>query len=292
MVNFYDPTLADKEWIDPLVAGSIQSEACFTTFFAWRKEFQFKIAKINSLLCVELVCLHGNRCMMVPFGNAPIAPAIEAIRHFQKSEKLDFFFNLVSTEAKQKLELEFPTLFHFETRRDSYDYVYNASDLHLLKGNRYHSKKRHLNRFFENNKAEYEPITGEMAKTECFDALKMWSEHCDNWGKHELEAYYNMMMNFNYLGLRGGLLRLNGRIIAMSVGEKLTEEMALLHLEKTEPESREAFVAINQQFVEHAWQDVKYINREEDLGISGLRKAKMSYHPAFFVEKYIAVGKE
>ena len=104
-------------------------------------------------------------------------------------------------------------------------------------------------------------------------------------------AIHEAIDNFEALGLRGGAIRVNGKIEAFSFGKKINDDTAVLHVEKANPDIRGIYAAINKEFAEHAWGDVVYLNREEDMGHEGLRTAKESYHPEFMIKKYSSVFK-
>ena len=101
-----------------------------------------------------------------------------------------------------------------------------------------------------------------------------------------------MLENFDYLNLKGGLICVDGNIAAFTIGEELTEDTFIVHVEKAFTDIHGAYTIINQQFIENDASEYKYINREEDMGIENLRKAKLSYHPDILLEKYVARFKE
>ena len=107
----------------------------------------------------------------------------------------------------------------------------------------------------------------------------------------EREALCEFLNNRDTLGYIGGGIRVGGRLVAFSFGEALGADTAVIHFEHVDPNCEGAFAIINQQFLEHEWQDYTYVNREEDMGIPGMRKAKESYHPAFMIKKYVATLK-
>ena len=88
------------------------------------------------------------------------------------------------------------------------------------------------------------------------------------------------------LGVKGGGIRIQGKLAAFTLGEQINDEIAVIHIEKADSGIPGLYTIINQQFVEHAWTKVKYINREEDMGLEGLRRAKLSYNPAFMIDKF------
>lgn len=175
-----------------------------------------------------------------------------------------------------------------ESLRDQYDYVYNTSDLIQLKGRKYHKKKNHINRFQREYVYEYRDMSEDHLK-DCMRVLKRWC----NWRDceknpvmlAEFKAVDECLTSFDALKVKGGVLLVNGQIEAFTVGEMLNQETAVIHIEKADPQIPEAFPMINQQFCEHAWTDVPFINREQDLGNPGLRKAKESYYPVKLIPK-------
>ena len=95
--------------------------------------------------------------------------------------------------------------------------------------------------------------------------------------------------HWDVLGLKGGAIKLFGRVEAFSIGELMNDRMALIHIEKANPDIRGLYQAINNEFIRHEFSNVEFINREEDMGLPGLRQAKESYNPDHFAEKYDAV---
>ncbi|HQI78527.1 MAG TPA: phosphatidylglycerol lysyltransferase domain-containing protein, partial [Petrotogaceae bacterium] len=99
-------------------------------------------------------------------------------------------------------------------------------------------------------------------------------------------AIFRALENFDKLGLTGGILKVSGKIAGFTFGEPISEDTVLIHIEKADPDTKGAYTAINQVFLEKQWKHMSYVNREEDLGLEGLRKAKESYHPVKMIEKY------
>ena len=181
--------------------------------------------------------------------------------------------------------------------RDNADYVYLAEKLMTLAGRKLHSKKNHLNAFHKlYPQAEYLPITQELIPA-CRKELESWytmrSEELedDPFIGYERAAIHEVFDNYEAFQLKGGVLRIDGRVVAFTFGEQLNTDTAVIHVEKADPNVRGAYPAITQGFVSHAWSDMTYINREEDMGLPGLRKAKESYKPEKMIEKFNATVK-
>ena len=187
--------------------------------------------------------------------------------------------------------------FQIEDDRDNADYVYRSEDLIQLAGRKFHSKKNHLNSFHKNYaEAEYLPITEDIV-TQCKLNINGWyklrahEQPDDPFIAAEREAIIEVLNNFQDFGLKGGALLVDKRIVTFTFGEQLNSDTAVIHVEKADPEVRGAYPAINQAFVAHEWSAMAYINREEDMGLEGLRKAKESYRPVKMIDKFTAVLK-
>ena len=180
----------------------------------------------------------------------------------------------------------------YEADRPNFDYIYDTKDLIELSGRAYHSKKNHLNYFLANYEYEYVKMTPEMTD-EGMEFIREFNERKSLDDPHErllLEfeerAMKDVFLNLDTVGYLSGVIRIDGKIEAISIGGKLGTKTVTVHVEKANTEYRGLYQAINTEFCKHMASNVKRINREEDMGIPGLRKAKLSYKPVKFVEKY------
>lgn len=174
--------------------------------------------------------------------------------------------------------------------RGHWDYLYAVNDLVSLKGNKFHKKKNHLNQFKKKFDFVYSPMT-----MDCVEEVLEMQEEWVRWREvedsaallAENRAVRRVLTAWDRLPeLRGGTLRVDGKIIAYTVGEPLSKETLVVHFEKARPDFRGAYQGINQQFLCHEGIAFTLVNREQDLGDEGLRKAKLSYHPADFLKKF------
>jgi hypothetical protein len=174
--------------------------------------------------------------------------------------------------------------------RDQWDYIYDAKELIDLPGNRFHKKKNHLNQFKKAYTYHYTAMTADIV-----DQAKAMQEDWCTWGEcssdiglaHENEAITRVLSDWNSLsGVMGGCILVNSRVVAYTVGEKLLPNMMVIHFEKGSAEYKGVYQAINQMFLSHQAADVQWVNREQDIGDEGLRKAKLSYHPVRYLKKY------
>ena len=208
--------------------------------------------------------------------------------------ELRFMFVVVEKIFADELEKYPNAKFNVTAERDSFDYVYLAQDLINLSGRKFHGKKNHLNAFKkEYPNAQYVPITEEIIP-KCRKELNVWYEthkHAnldDAFICYERAAINEIFDHFDAFKLKGGAILIDGKVVAFTFGEKLNSDTAVIHVEKADSNIRGIYAAINQNFVEHEWSDMIYINREEDMGIEGLRKAKQSYRPIKLIEKFNA----
>lgn len=195
-------------------------------------------------------------------------------------------------EIAEKIREEYPDAV-IKLNRDISDYVYLAEDLENLKGKKYHAKRNHLNRFYENDWS-FEPLTADNIE-ECRAMNKLWRaenvDECrlssDTESKlDELCVVETSFNHFDELGYIGGVLRVNGEVQAFTFGERSSDDCFVVHVEKALRKYQGAYAAVNREFVKSLGGRYKYINREDDTGSENLRKAKLSYYPIFLEEKY------
>lgn len=214
---------------------------------------------------------------------------VESLVRDASSLEKDVVFADLSAEMKETLEEMAPDVFSWEYDRDGSDYVYEVSALANLSGKRYHKKKNHVNRFKKLYDFTYEEITDEN-KAECLKMLDEWMAEKE-WNPSlaaEREAIEAAFRYYKELEYKGGLIRMDGKVMAFTMGEEASKDTFVTHFEKALDTISQLYAVINQQFALHQLSTYKYVNREEDLGIEGLRKAKTSYHPVFMVDKYRA----
>lgn len=188
------------------------------------------------------------------------------------------------------LQEYFNDLFSFSFDRNESDYIYSAENLITLSGKKYQSKRNLIKRFKDNPDWAYEPITAKNVN-ECIALNQIWSDdknvESSKDMRIEIGAANTALAYLNALNLQGGLLRREGRVVAYSIGEPLTDDTFVIHFEKA-LDIKGCYQTINNEFAIHNCKGFKYINREEDTGSEGLRKAKLSYHPEIILDKYEA----
>ena len=174
--------------------------------------------------------------------------------------------------------------------RTYWDYLYRTNDLIELRGRKYQQKRNHINRFQQFYPYAYHSLTPEHFEA-CLRLFEHWA--ADKAGQPEVEeerlALKEAFTHFSLLNLKGGVLEVYGEIQAFAIGSRLNKDTAIVHFEKANAEFSGIYAVINQLFVAQEWADTKYINREDDMGLPGLRQAKKRYHPFRMVEKFTVV---
>ncbi len=260
-------------------------ELSFSNNFLWAPHYGTGWGIVED--CLVFYNPHRDSVSM-PIGENPYKALDILLKYYEDNNK-PFMMHLVTQEQFEALEKQYPGKFQIEYIRDVADYIYEAQSLGNLAGKKLHAKRNHINRFIENNPEwSYEEITDENLE-ECLEMAQKWREQnkCDENKDKSAEFCVTLraLRMRDEIGLKGGLIRTRDGIVAFSLGAPLTEDTFVVHIEKAFAEVQGAYPIINREFVLHAAKDYKYINREEDMGEEGLRKAKTSYNPAILLEK-------
>ncbi|MDD6135099.1 MAG: phosphatidylglycerol lysyltransferase domain-containing protein [Selenomonadaceae bacterium] len=294
IIEFHGLTKADKPLLDRYFQSRYyeNSHFTFTNLYMWREPYQVKWCEEDGVL--YMTCQWDGQLMAwQPYGpEEKMKEATEKFLAYFEQQGQPFVMTGIEKSYVQVLENYTGASFAIEADRDNFDYVYLAEKLISLSGRKLHSKKNHLNAFRKlYPQAEYLPITEEIL-SDCLEELQRWydirikDEPDDPFIGWESRAIREVFEDYAYFGLKGGAIRLDGRIIAFTFGEQLNTDSVVVHVEKADPNIRGAYPAINQAYVKNCWQGMTYINREEDMGHEGLRKAKESYKPVKMIEKF------
>lgn len=275
--------------------GSRNCELTFANIYLWSREvYKIKFAVVEDTLCF----LHEGEKLSVtyPVGEGDKKRAVQCLHQYFQEQKKPFRFHSVSPkqfEALQELYGEKAVIVY---DRDSADYVYEVEKLVNLSGKKYHSKKNHINRFVANcPQWSYEPINSENVE-DCIKMAEEWGKqnNCeeDRGKQAELNVALKGLSMLDELDLTGGLIRAEGKVIAFCFGEPANEDTYVVHVEKAYAQIQGAYPLINREFLRANGTGFTYVNREEDVGSEGLRKAKLSYHPVFLLEKGVVTIEE
>lgn len=293
MTEFKIPEISDKLWAKKILDNFYcpSYDYNFTTMYIWRKAYNIQIMEHNGFL----LGMYGTdkKSFLFPAGNGDIKKEIEFLASFAKSMGQPLRIGGINPDTKKTLEELFPNNFKFTERRNSSDYIYESESLKTLTGKKLSAKRNHINRFVENFPDwRYEKITKDNMKY----AIDMHVKWCELNGctksaglLDECFAISEAFKYFDELELSGGMLIADNRVFAFSIGDKLNSDTFLVHIEKAFSDIQGAYPMINKHFVINNCENFKYVNREEDLGEEGLRKAKLSYQPYNILQKFSAV---
>lgn len=296
MISFKDIELKDKELITSYTQNSPRRncDLSFSNLCSWRFLYDTQFAVQDGFLILKFWA-EGRLVYMMPVGSGDLKKVLEEMIEDANREGERFCMLGVCSGMRSDLEAIMPGQFHFEADRDYADYLYLRTDLATLAGKKFQAKRNHLNKFRRTYNYEYVPLTSNRIQ-ECLDLEAEWCKvnNCDQHEGtgNERRALIYALHNFDALGLTGGILHVDGNIAAFTFGMPINQETFGVHVEKADTAIDGAYAMINYEFANHIPEQYTYINREEDLGIEGLRKAKLSYQPVIILEKYMACLKE
>ena len=304
MSEFKRPTLEDRAWVEELLALGDERgcEHNFSTLYLWCHAFHVEIARIGDFF-TERLCAPNGCHYLFPVGRGDLRGALEELEKDSRRRGTEFSLTGVNPEDQQKLEELYPGRFRYQPNTFSFDYLYDIDRMADLGGKKLHAKRNHISRFMENNPDwSFQPLTGDNL-TECMAMAEEWYRRSgggedgvmlDDSLKEEAAGIRKAAAHFRTLELEGGLLRAGGRVIAFTIGDKLNanSDTYNVHYEKAFGEIQGAYAMINREFarwVREHHPEIRYLNREEDMGLEGLRRAKRSYYPDILLEKYLAI---
>lgn len=290
MLDFKPVTINDKEAIQFFFdkADYRNCDFSFSNIFCWQNSYNTSFAIADDFLFFHFNT-HGRWGYLFPVGDGDLGKAVVQLGMDAQKRQIPLLIFAVTRKMFELIEEIMPGEFIYETDRKWSEYIYSSEDLITLTGKKYQPKRNHINKFKRTYTWEYLPITQEIIP-DCKELYRRWC--AENGGcnseqslAEESVATHRAFEHFERLGLTGGALRIDGEILAYSYGQPLTEDTFGVHAEKSLYEINGGFVMINQQFAERNCVGYQYINREEDLGLESLRKAKLSYYPAIILEK-------
>lgn len=275
-------------------------EYCFTTLYMWQHVYN-TCYYIGEDFAIIMAQDEGNRFSILPLCTKEKLPeVIEFIINYFKERNEKIYFRGITKDVYEFIKSNYDERFDFVEERDLFDYIYDAESLRTLAGRKNQKKRNHINYFLnEYQDRFYYKRLDSRNFDECINLLNEWSDKKEENNDYdegiddELVGIKKIFDNYENLKdiLKISGIYVDGKLEAFTIGELLNPNMALIHIEKANANIRGLYPYINQQFILNEFKDVEFVNREEDLGIEGLRKAKLSYHPIRFVEKYTVLEK-
>lgn len=296
-MNFREIKIEDREWIRSCVSNSDYkgSGYSFALMLLWQYSYETSVAAYKDFVIFRSTMEDGSYVYSMPAGRGDMEDAIEALIAEAKKSRQTLRMYGVEDEGKFWLKTHMAGRFNYEPLRDAWDYVYDREALATLKGKKYAAKRNHINRFIEADDWRYEALD-ETNMSSCMDMARIWYKEAVAKGNTTVAEEERVLeLAFRYfreLELTGGVLYKGDDVVGFTIGEELNKDTYHVLIEKAYAEVQGAYPMINQQYVINQMSRYKYVNREEDTGLPGLRKAKESYCPAYMVEKCMAIYKD
>lgn len=293
MLKFSNIEISDYKTLAPFLQESdeLSCENNFVNLLIWQKKYKNMFAICDGQLILKSSD-NQNTLFSLPLGN-DFEKGFKLIEDYCKDENIILW-------AQQGVRFEkfkelYGEKYSINEIRENFDYVYSREELANLTGKKFHSKRNHINAFNKKYNWHYESISSEN-----IDAVKLcaekWylenSEKSDSLLDSEHQGINLILDNMKSLEIKGGAIFVENTVVAFTLGSKINDSTFVIHIEKALKDFSGAYAVINNEFAKNELRDFKFINREDDLGLEGLRKAKNSYNPIFLVEKYICVPKD
>lgn len=296
MLEFRSVQASDRRLVQSYIS-SMSYRNCdlsFANIFVWSFLYDTRIAEYGGSLFVKYK-FHSKPFYMMPFGRCDLKTAIEKAIEDSIGDDLRFCMQGLSPKMKADIEEAMPETFSFTSNRDYSDYIYLRDDLVGLSGKKYQPKRNHIHQFIRSYpQYRFVPITPDIIP-QCMELESYWkSVNEDEKDKtyialdSERQAIRRAFDHYEELDLLGGAILVDGRVVAFTYGSPINGNTFDVAVEKADANYVGAYTMINNEFAKTIDPKYVFVNREEDLGMEGLRKAKLSYHPAEILDKYTA----
>ena len=299
-IDFKPITIDDKEVITSFTLPSPlrNCDLAFSNMCSWRFLYLSEYAVYKNFLLIRFYIEEKNKkriAYMRPIGNGDFRDALLQLEEDSWQHGHPLLMLGVTPISKDLLEEAFPGEFSYIPERDYFDYIYLREDLATLKGKKFQAKRNHVNKFKEQYAYEYEPLTAELVP-ECLEFEAKWykANRTDDDQEELTDERKSMIFALNHfkeLNLLGGAIRIDHKLVAFTFGSPINQDTFGVHVEKADTDYDGAYSIINQEFASRIPEQYVYVNREEDLGIPGLRKAKLSYNPTILLPKAAVIKK-
>ncbi|MGE5627736.1 MAG: DUF2156 domain-containing protein [Solirubrobacterales bacterium] len=288
----FKPLTLDDRYIFKKYIVPYNFETCeysFANLVMWKNACEVQYTILNGVLIIKKIDFDGSSHFMQPlnYKKENLKEIVEILYKYKEENQMDYLFKDAETTFIHDFIEVFKDKYEVEEDRDNFDYIYESEKLINLSGKLLHKKKNHLNYFINNIEHLDVDLTQDLTKS-CILAAKEWcyKNFCRGYLLSELKSIEELLINKECLNLIGMAVYINDKISAFTLGEIVNKNMAIIHVEKADSEIRGLYNYINKTFVERYLKHIPYINREQDLGIEGLRAAKLSYSPFGFAKKY------
>jgi hypothetical protein len=295
-MDFKKLTLEDKDLFQKYIYPYrfLSCEYSFATLYIWKDACDVQYTIYKDTLLIKKKDFKENYHFMQPLGykDENLQEILEHLSQYKKENNMKYVFKDLEEDFIEKIKSlnAKEQNMYIKEDRDNFDYLYEAEKLIKLSGKKLHGKKNHYNSFIKEYYYEVKEIQGEKVINDVIKSAEKWYSENNNNDKmlyYETAAIKDIVQNMDWFNLKGIAVYIDDEVAAFSLGEKLNDKLAVIHVEKGDMKYRGVYSFINKTFIDMCFSDVKIINREQDLGIEGLRKAKLSYYPLKLEKKFI-----
>ncbi len=271
----------------------LSCEYSFTTLYMWREACDICFTTHKGALIIKKKDFEGRYYFMQPLGynKEELKEVIDALMDYKTETNMHYLFKDLDESFMEEIRDIYDDIkdICIKEDRDNFDYLYEAEKLIKLSGKKLHGKKNHYNSFVKSYNYEVKDIKEAEVIGDVIVAAEKWYKGSNNDYVlyYELQGIKDVLKNMEIINIKGIAVYVDGKIVAFSLGEKLNDNLAVIHIEKGDMDYSGVYSFINKTFVDRCFSEVKIINREQDLGIAGLRKSKLSYYPLKLEKKYI-----
>lgn len=292
MIDFHPLTLADGAWIVPLVRQSDRRNCdfCFANLMSWRFLYDTEVALHRGMLVLRFRT-NGHVAYQMPVGAGSLADVVADLIDDARQAGHAFLMLGVCDGGLERLRPYLPSHFSISQDRDYADYIYRREALATLAGKKLQAKRNFVNRFLRDYPdCRFTPLTPQRF-AECLALERQWSlrkTQADNADDliDERRSMQYVLDHWNDVGAIGGALDVGGRMVAFTIGAPINADTFDICVEKADADVAGAYAMVNREMARLIPPQYTYVNREEDLGVEGLRQAKLSYHPEIILYKY------
>lgn len=291
MSDFQPIGLQHKAIFDRCLAweGTESSSDSFGNVFLWDILCRRNVSELKERLGVEYLCPRGI-FYAYPAGRGDLAEAVEALRERAAVQGVVLRFHGVTESQRLALEAALPGRFAFTEDPANFDYIYSLESMATLAGKKLHGKRNFCNRFEAAHDWRFEDLSPAHFDA-CRTLLRQWDAEKDGGDEEENQAIEKVFLHWDALGMSGGVLYAEGEPVAFTIGEPLSPTVLDVHFEKARDDVPGAYPMVAREYARRLRErnpELLYLNREEDMGIPNLRRAKEEWYPAYLLRKYVA----
>lgn len=290
-INFKTPDLSNiseySAYYYKYSQNLLTCEAVPSTLVMWEPFYHQKFAILEDSVYVKFETEKNNCFFLLPLCDN-LKASTEKLKDYAESRNIPLCFLAEEGKRLEKFISIYKNEYNITEVRDDLEYIYSAQSLKTLSGKKLHSKRNHISAFSRAHNWKYEPLCRENLE-EVFKMADKWADEADKTEESvisENQAIKRVLPHMNELKITGGAIRSDGEIVAFCFGTPVNDTVFDVQIEKAHPSFREAYTVINKEFVSRLDEKYIYINREDDMGIEGIRKAKLSYKPEIMLKKY------